>query len=166
MNNDRGNFHEGQPVEFDGGKKGKKRGVTVEFAGKRWVIRTTDGHIWRVPARLLTPGKVKDAEALRKAGEAQMADRRDQREAAVDLAHVRLANVAEAFKPGERVEVIHKGTWGWEAEVIAIVGGKVKLTNPTRILLLKAKVAGIDHGRKASDTITVWANRVRKAPRR
>jgi hypothetical protein len=171
----RGEFYEGQAVEFTpSGKRGRGgvlQAVCVEFAGKRWVVRATDGKTWRVPATMLrvaklAPGK---AAALLDAGIAREKARDEAQEAAQEKAHARLAPLAARYTRGMQVEVVHRGTWGWSATVLSSEGGKVTVTNPTRGLLQRvALLNSLTEGpglpsldRRTTRSITVWANRVR-----
>lgn len=171
-----GAYREGQAVQFDAGRRGGVvQAVCVEFAGSRWVVRTTDGKTWRVPASMLQPAKLEagKAAALLDAGRAGEAERDARKARAQARANDMLAPRAAAFRPGQVVEVVHRGSWGWRAEVVRVEGGKVVVTNPTRDLLDRVAAGGtldaagilrswtLPHGRRTRATITLWANRVR-----
>jgi hypothetical protein len=167
----RGEFYVGQAVQFDTAKRGKSpvmvQAVCVEFAGSRWVVRTTDGKTWRCPASMLTAAKLDAGKAreLLAAGEAREQERDEAQAQRAVEANARLASTAAQFRPGMAVDVVHRGTWGWRATVVKVQGGKVTVTNPTRDLIERVEALGGDahrgFQRRTSATVTVWANRVR-----
>lgn len=161
----RGDWRPGQSVAWTSRRGGEMRGALVAFRGSRWLVRTTSGEDWRVPAALLrdAPGAAQDPTALLRDGlaaEEESARRRRARNARVDD---RLAAEAARFAVGQTVEVVHRGSWGWRTTVVDIRGGKVVVENPTTILeqtFLGAGAQGLPPRRRPA-TVTLWANRVR-----
>lgn len=161
-----GAFRAGAGVSFDAGRRGSRVGVLVEFRGSRWVVRTSDAHTWRVPASMLTPVEsAATRPGLLDAGRAALAEQDAARQARVEETAERLAPLAARWKRGDVVEVVHRNHWGWTATVVEVdvAAGKVTVTNPTRGLLDRMALLGVDvPNRRTSRTVTLWANRVRE----
>lgn len=162
-----GSFAEGGHVSFDTGKRGVQRGVLVEFRGSRWVVRTADARTWRVPATMLAAygSDVAPSRDLLAEGQEALAERDAKRNDFKAQAGRLLAPQAERFEPGQIVDVVHRGAWGWSAVVVSVdvPAGKVTVTNPTRELLARFSALGvIVPDRRTTRTVTLWANRVRE----
>lgn len=166
------NFYVGQTVTFTS-NRGKRAGQvytgTVTKVGslrrgrRRYTVETAEGGTFTVPGAMLSPAKLDDStrDKLLAEGRSKNEERRSNRAKRNAKRAEALAPYCEDFSVGERVEVISRRCWQ-PATIVSIdtAKGKITVTNPAKAL--EAAFGPVD-GRRFKATITVLANRVRKA---